>query len=180
MLGPKINRVTVDLPANLVFPKMIRAHLEMGTTSCATGYDRNILKRSLGEALERHISFSDADTGGPDLTLSEMDPFIAEWFQRYCRMNIGEYPSLSHRFTTTEVTDLSTEKKYFAPLIAFNLGKSQDEEIFGYRDSSGTALHQSHTMAFTGSRDEFCERQSLTLFWYFGHCLSSIELSKKN
>lgn len=176
MLGPKIHRITFDLPANITFPKMIRAHLEQGIASCATGYDRNIVKRTLGEALERHISFSDPESGGPELTLSEMTPLVADWFIRNCRLRLSELQIKTHRFTTTEVTELLTGERYLAPLVAFNLGQSPDDEIFGFRDSSGTALHQSPQQAFAGSRDEYCERQALSLFWYFGHCLSSIEL----
>ncbi|EHG1579544.1 hypothetical protein J1J09_005014, partial [Salmonella enterica subsp. enterica serovar 4,[5],12:b:-] len=42
----------------------------------------------------------------------------------------------------------------------------------------GSALHQSLQWAFNNSRDEFCERQCLTLFWYFGHCLFSLDLKR--
>lgn len=176
MPGPKIHRVTYDTPASIVFPAMIRAHLEQGIASCATGYDRNVIKRTLGEALERHMSFSDADSGEPQLTLSEMDPLVSDWFITNCRLELSDRELKTRRFSTTEVTELSTGERYRAPLVAFNLGQSRDDEIFGFRDSSGTALHQSQQAAFEGSRDEYCERQALSLFWYFGHCLSSLAL----
>ncbi|MEH0874300.1 YcaO-like family protein [Pectobacterium cacticida] len=176
MLGPKIYRLTYDIPANIVFPKMIRTHLEQGIASCATGYDRNIIKRTLGEALERHLAFSDADAGGPNLTLSEMDPLVSDWFIRNSRLKLNEHQIQTYRFSTTEVTELPSGERHFAPLVAFNLGQSKDDNTFGFRDSSGSALHQSLQQAFIGSRDEYCERQALSLFWYFGHCLSSLEL----
>lgn len=175
MLGPKIYKTSYDLSANITFPKMIRTHLEQGIASCATGYDRTALKRSLGEALERHVAFSDTDTDILFQNLSEMHPVIRKWFLKNSipgRVREAE----NHPFTMIKVTELATGCPYFAPQVAFKLGQNPDDEFFGSRDSSGSALHQSATQAQQGSCDEFCERQALSLFWYFGHCNACLDL----
>ncbi|TKU80073.1 YcaO-like family protein [Citrobacter sp. wls708] len=176
MLGPKFFRTTTDISANIVFPRMMRTHIERGIASCSTGYGRAILKKSLGEALERHMCFAKADNDSECHTISEFESIVSEWFVRNCDIK----PDPAHRFSTTEITELSSDTKYIAPTVAFYLGESEDSQIYGERDSSGTALHQSWESAFINCRDEFCERQSLTLFWYFGHCLSSISLKENS
>ncbi len=172
MLGPKFFRTTTDVSVNIAFPRMMRTHIERGIASCSTGYDRTIMKKSLGEALERHICFSDADDDFRSHVLSEFEPIVSEWFIKNCDVK----PEPEYKYSTIEITELSTKKKYIAPSVAFYLGDGDGSQTYGARDSSGTALHQSWESAFKNCRDEFCERQSLTLFWYFGHCLSSVVL----
>lgn len=180
MLGPKFYRVTNDISASITFPRMIRTHLERGIASCATGYDRAVNKRSLGEAIERHLCFSDSLHGKTKHKLCELDPLVKEWFLRNVNTKLNENEIKSRLLSTVEVTDISTGRGYFAPLVVFNLGESDDDEIYGFRDSSGSALHQSLELAYKNARDEFCERQCLTLFWYFGHCQFSVKLNENN
>jgi len=79
------------------------------------------------------------------------------------------------RFETVPTLDLSTSQITQAPTVAFTLSKHNDGRLFPYRDSSGTALHSSRERAIEAAVCEFVERQSLTLFWYFGHLNAAVD-----
>ncbi|QTF08942.1 YcaO-like family protein [Brenneria izadpanahii] len=177
MLGPKFLRICYDLSPNLNAPMMVRMHLERGIASCATGYDRLVVTRAIGEGLERHLCYSDSDYGTKQTTLSELEPFIQKWFLRTLSSAQNNEDIAVHKFIMTQVREQLSGNIYLAPLVAFTLGICPDDVKYGFRDSSGTALHYTDEGAFLGSRDEYCERQALSLFWYYGHCLSFIRIS---
>ncbi|EKC2245495.1 YcaO-like family protein [Salmonella enterica] len=180
MLGPRFFRVSYDLSANLNAPKMTRIHLEKGIASCATGYDLQVRTRSAGEALERHLCYCDSEFSCGKAKISELDDDIAEWFCSTIPMSGSIKNNEHHEYNVVSVKELVTQKIYRAPLVAFTLGSNEDDAYYGFRDSSGTALHKSPELAFLGARNEYCERQALSLFWYYGHCLSCIQLTGEN
>lgn len=65
-----------------------------------------------------------------------MDPLVADWFLKNCRLKKEEFQVETHRFSTTKVTELSTGYQYHAPLVAFTWAKAR---MMKFSDS-GTAL----------------------------------------
>jgi YcaO cyclodehydratase, ATP-ad Mg2+-binding len=180
MPGPHFFRTSYDLSANIRDPKMVRIHIEKGIASCATGYDRSVLTRSAGEAIERHLNFCDPNTSICRVKLSQLHSDIAKWFRATIPADKYQPDCERHAYHAVEVLELASNKTYLAPLVAFTLGISDDDSFYGTRDSSGTALHLTPQNALENSRNEYCERQALSLFWYYGHCLSYTKLSKSS
>lgn len=180
MLGPRFFRISHDLSPNLNAPRMARIHLEKGISSCATGYDSMVMTRSAGEAIERHLCYCDSEYSCGNAKISELEEDIARWFRAILPNDKSSFNYESHQYNLVEVKELTTQKKFMVPLVAFTLGKSPDDDFYGFRDSSGTALHNTYLNALTSARNEYCERQALSLCWYYGHCLSYLQLTIKN
>ena len=171
-------RFCIDRSPNLALPGMARTRILSHRMSCATGQARTIRNRSLGEAVERQLSFCRQETGCPNQALEDLRPDIREWFQLLMQTD-EDGDNRNKRFKTVPTLDLSTNQVIQAPAVAFTLSEHVDDKLFPYRDSSGTALHSSREKAIDAAVCEFVERQSLTLFWYFGHLNAAVDAASE-
>ena len=176
MIGTWFTQPIFDRSPNLKLPVLSRVRSSTNRTSCATGYDFDTKIRSLGESIERHLSFYQKKYEYELLNIHELRDEIRSWFQEIFEANTGKECS-DKKIEVIKVWDLSSKSYMLAPAVAFTLSRHRDDDIFQFRDSSGTGFHYLREQALDTALREFIERQSLTLFWYFNHLNSVLHPS---
>lgn len=175
MIGPCFPRFYISHSANKQLPLMVVGRMGETRGSCATGYDRQTVVRSVGEALERQMSFSRMPPTCFHNRLDELEEGISFWFKSLFQA-AAQSDLLDHRFSCVEATRLRDGKKIIIPAVPLTLAPHPDERFMPNRDSSGCAIHPDPDKALETAVCELAERQGLTLFWYFGHLNQATEL----
>ena len=138
--------------------------------SLSTGFDRAIALRAAGEAAERLFSFSNDFYG-----IWHDDKFIRDdvidWSNRVS--NVRNTTQKNSKLLYVEAYELFTDKVHLIPEVALTLAKHPNDQLMPFRDSSGCAIQKDSQSALVVALAEYVERQSLSLFWYFGHCNSA-------
>ena len=176
MIGTWFTPPIFDRSPNLKLPVLSRVRSSTNRTSCAIGYDLDTKIRSLGESIERHLSFYQKKYEYKLLNVHELRDEIRSWFQEIFEGYTGKGCS-DKKIEVIKVWDLASASYMLAPAVAFTLSNHRDDDVFQVRDSSGTAIHYLREKALDAALREFVERQSLSLFWYFNHLNSVLHPS---
>lgn len=176
MIGPCFPRFSIINSANLSLPMMVTGRMGETGGSCATGYDRQTLVRSVGEALERQISFSKMSPAKFKCRLNELNDELTLWF-RILFSAFNQEDLEDHFFECIEVQSKRYNKRVVVPSIPFTLSPHADARFMPSRDSSGCAIHPDPDIALQTAMSELAERQALTLFWYYGHLNHTTEIT---
>lgn len=172
MIGPEFPRLMIDLSPNLALPSIARLRIGGRQISCGTGFDREIIVRAAGEALERQMGHSALAEPGERLAPSSLAPDIFAWLRRLSIDREGGDIE-TEDVAVVSALDVASGERCLFPSVAFTLGSHPDSEIMPLRDSSGSALHRSAGLSQSNAIAELAERQALSCFWYGGHILSA-------
>lgn len=156
-----------DTPIAVRHPTVARyQELSNYETALSTDYRVDRTKKAGGETIERMLTFCRAtpNCAVQKLKLEDLRQCVKDWVT----INFSNYES-HQSITCVPVLDENTSHIILAPEILFRLDRHEDHYFLTERDSSGAAIHTNHQMALQRARDEIIERQSLCLFWYFGH-----------
>lgn len=170
MIGTTFPRLIIENSLSTNYPSSFRCLMGVKDVALSTGFDRKISVRAAGEAVERLLSFS-GDIEGITYVSSDIRYDVNEWLSRITLENANSKCNSDILFI--EVTDISTGEICWAPEVAFTLTTHPNDNVMPVRDSSGCALHKIRGLALDSAIAEYVERQSLSLFWYFGHCISA-------
>lgn len=175
MIGPCFPRFCIAQSANRQLPSMVVGRMGETRSSCATGYDRETVVRSAGEALERQMSFSRMPPARIHRRLDELDEGVSSWFKTMFQP-AAQSDLLDHTFACVEARRLRDGSRVIVPAVPFTLAPHPDARFMANRDSSGCAIHSDSGKALEAAVSELAERQGLTLFWYFGHLNQATEM----
>ncbi|WP_445115706.1 YcaO-like family protein [Acinetobacter sp. WZC-1] len=178
MIGPNFLPPVVDASPNLSLPRLGRIKIEGGMFSCSMGYDNQVVLRSAGEAIERHLAFCDPDFYDEKGTLAMLEPDIKQWVENIIPIELEASVLQEHQYQL--VSARRNNHDVLVPGVLFSLGKCADDDFFGLRDSSGAALHVDYEQAMQTSQAEYSERQALVSFWYYGHFLKYKKMESRD